>query len=54
MASTINQINQINLESKRCIYVKLTDVKSEIYFSNYYLNQKKNNQEVNSDKGSLQ
>lgn len=28
----------INLESKRCIYVK-TDTTSEIYFSNYYLKQ---------------
>ena len=44
MAATT--INQINLESKRCIYVKLPDGKSEIYFSNYYLNQQKKNQVV--------
>ena len=47
MAATT--INQINLESKRCIYVKLTDGKSEIYFSNYYLNQQKNNQVVTTN-----
>jgi hypothetical protein len=43
MATTINQIN---LESKRCIYVKISDTSSAIYFSNYYLKQEKDKQVV--------
>ena len=34
-----DEINEITLESNRCLYVKLDTAASEIYFSNYYLKQ---------------
>ena len=33
-----DEINEITLESNRCLYVKLDTAASEIYFSNYYCN----------------